>query len=130
MHYEGIVSGLDGQAKGLWYADKDEIYPLLGMAYVFKNRIVIRKDVVDNAELYRFLIAHELYHLNDESLLDGKLTVWTHLKAELRANWYGFKKCPSGFFDALLSSLNYDRLKFYYYLFVKRLTVEQALEKF
>ena len=83
------------------YIKKEALFPAFGFS---RNvTIYVRDDLPKIVQ--KFVSKHELYHLQDKS------TNW--LWREIKANSYGFKKCPIGFIYTMILSLNPYRIKMY-----------------
>lgn len=85
------------------YTPKEELRPMFG--YAQDDIAKVREDL--RPLVKRFVRAHELYHLTDESTWGG----W--IGREIRANLIPALQDPIGFFCTVVESLRPERLKFY-----------------
>lgn len=81
--------------------------PYLGYTRVEKDAAIIwiRKDLPPR--VYVSVLAHEMFHANDEDFR----SLWLR---EARAWWAGFKASPIGFLSAIGMSLTKERLGLYW----------------
>lgn len=83
------------------YISKEELFPAFGLA---KDGIIYVREDLPNA-VKSFVIEHEIYHLQDDSVY------W--LWREIKANLYAGIKHPIGFIYTVILSLSLTRIKFY-----------------
>jgi hypothetical protein len=89
---------------GIICCRKDKLYPKYGHAVPAKQIAYVRNDLPTCVQ--KFVTAHELYHLSDNS----KWWVWR----EIKANTAGALKHPMGFVICALMSLAPYRLWYYW----------------
>ena len=85
------------------YCNKKQLYPKYGYAVPSQQVVYARDDLPGFVK--EFVIAHELYHLQDKA----KWWVWR----EIKANIAGALKYPMGFVICALMSLAPYRLWYY-----------------
>jgi len=105
------------------YVPKSTLYPAFGL-FVFKGeRIYIRKRLFRGEGIYiredlpkvvrKFLIEHEIFHLEDWKRLQKKKKKDNWIWSEIKANAYGTIKQPIGAFVCIIMSLTPARFKLY-----------------
>ena len=85
------------------YLTKEALYPRFGHALAGQQRVYVREDLPGCVK--RFVLSHELYHLEDRA----QWWVWREIKASAHA---GIRD-PVGFFACVLMSLAPYRLRYY-----------------
>lgn len=103
---------IKGKSYTVFYIDPAVMQRASSFGCAYKSTIFVRADLSEKVR--RFVINHEVYHINDKQRWLG----W--FGSELRANVICGISDPTGLFATIKASLNTNRLKSYGQVFVKR----------